>query len=421
MMAARARLETLRAPAAEAARRAGSSVRVLVGGLGTALVASAVAVIVAAVAAACLVGVGLLVVVPTVRLVRALANRERTRLSRWFPTIHAPYPAARQGLRATLTDPATRRDLGWLLLHIVVGIPLGLIGLLFPILTVRDVSVPLWWPFAPPGMASSGITVLVRVTDWPSAFAVAAMGVGWLAIWVGLGPVLARAQASPGRLLLAPGGDVDLSLRIAELTATRAAALDAHSAELRRIERALHDGTQNRLVGVTVLLGAARRALARDPATADEVLDRAQTAAESALAELREVVRGILPPVLTDRGLDGALAALVADSRVPCRLELDVPGRCAASIEATAYFVVAEALTNIAKHSGARHATVGVRRTGDRLRVRITDDGAGGADETTGSGLGGIRRRIAAHDGELTVHSPPGGPTTLEAELPCGL
>jgi signal transduction histidine kinase len=124
--------------------------------------------------------------------------------------------------------------------------------------------------------------------------------------------------------------------------------------------------------------------------------------------------------VLADRGLDGALAALVADSRVPCRLEFDAPGRCAASIEATTYFVVAEALTNVARHSGAHHATVSVRRAGDRLRVRVTDDGTGGVDETAGSGLAGIRGRVAAHDGVLTVDSPRGGPTTLEAELPCG-
>ncbi len=170
-----------------------------------------------------------------------------------------------------------------------------------------------------------------------------------------------------------------------------------------------------------MLLGAARRMVARDPAGAEELLERAQSAAEQALAELRTVARGILPPVLADRGLAGALDGLAASCPVPCRIDVDAPQRCAASVEATAYFVVAEALTNIAKHSGAHHAQVTVRTHDGRLWLRVTDDGHGGADEDGGSGLVGIRRRIAAHDGTLALASPRGGPTTLEVELPCGL
>jgi signal transduction histidine kinase len=190
---------------------------------------------------------------------------------------------------------------------------------------------------------------------------------------------------------------------------------------LRRIERALHDGTQNRLVAVTILLGAARRVLTRDPAAAEAILDQAQSAAEQALAELRAVARGILPPVLVDRGLAGALTGLAASCPVPCQVDVDIPGRCAASVEATAYFVVAEALTNVSRHSGATRAGVVVSSRNERLTITITDDGAGGADENSGSGLLGIRRRIEAHDGTLTVASPPGGPTTLTVDLPCGL
>jgi signal transduction histidine kinase len=132
------------------------------------------------------------------------------------------------------------------------------------------------------------------------------------------------------------------------------------------------------------------------------------------------VVRGILPPVLDDRGLTGALAGLAGTCAVPCEIDVDVPGRCAVSVEATAYFVVAEALTNVVKHSGATAVGVTVRRDADRLRLRVTDDGAGGADENGGSGLGGIRRRVEAYDGHFLISSPPGGPTTLEVELPCG-
>jgi signal transduction histidine kinase len=258
------------------------------------------------------------------------------------------------------------------------------------------------------------------VRDWTGVFAVAALGLFWAACTIWLNPWLARWQAAYGRRLLAPAPGTDLSLRVAELTATRAAALDAHATELRRIERSLHDGTQNRLVATTVLLGAARRALERDPATADALLQRAQDAAELALTELRAVARGILPPVLTDRGLAGALDGLAAASPVPCDVDVQAPGRCAASVEATAYFVVAEALTNVAKHSGAGHVIVRVRSRDGWLSVHVEDDGDGGAREGDGSGLSGIRRRVEAYDGQMSLASPVGGPTTLEVRLPCG-
>ncbi|CAM5457011.1 sensor histidine kinase [Streptomyces griseorubiginosus] len=353
-----------------------------------------------------------------VRVLHALADMERARLTRWGPEVIAPArPPAR--LRAALTDPTTRRELRWLLRHLAVGLPLGMLGFVLPLLAVRDTAFPLYWRLAPTDATATSIGIGVA-HSWPDALAVCLLGVGWIAIILGLAPALARLQASPGRRLLSAGPDADLSLRVAELTATRAAALDAHAAELRRIERSLHDGTQNRIVTVTVLLGAARRMVARDPAGADELLERAQSAAEQALAELRTVSRSILPPVLADRGLAGALTGLAAESPVPCTLDVEMPRRCAASAEATAYFVVAEALTNIAKHSGASRATVTVRAPGPRLLLRVTDDGRGGADEHGGSGLTGIRRRVAAHDGSLRLTSPAGGPTVVEVELPCG-
>lgn len=222
------------------------------------------------------------------------------------------------------------------------------------------------------------------------------------------------------RHLLGPGPDADLSLCGAQLTATRATALDAHATELRRIERSLHDGTQNRLVAVTVLLGAARRALSRDPASAEDLLERAHGAAEQALSELRAVARGILPPVLVDRALAGALTGLATACPVPCRVQVDMGDRCPASVEVPAYFVVAEALANVAPHSRARQAAVDVRRSGDRLHVHVTDDGAGGATGDGGSGLTGMRRRVEAHDVGWVPISPRGGPTSVDVELPCG-
>ncbi|WP_079188897.1 sensor histidine kinase [Streptomyces kebangsaanensis] len=407
---------------------AGAALAQLASGLNTALPALLVLLGVAVAAVTSLIGVGLLLAPAVLQALHALAGRERVRLSRWGPEVIGPQaPPTR--LRLALVDPTTRRELSWLVRHATLGCLLGLIGVCLPIAAVRDTAFPLYWRLVPKDTTATSLG-LGTAHSWPGALAVALLGVGWIVIILGLTPGMARLQARPGRSLLVAGPDVDLSLRVAELTATRAAALDAHAAELRRIERSLHDGTQNRIVSVTVLLGAARRMVARDPAGADELLERAQSAAEQALAELRSVSRSILPPVLDDRGLAGALSGLAAHCAVPCRVDVDVPERCAASVETTAYFVVAEALTNVAKHSGARHATVTARSRGGRLRLRVEDDGCGGAEDACrgedpgggngGSGLTGMRRRVAAHDGSLSLTSPPGGPTTLQVELPCG-
>ncbi|MDA5141986.1 MULTISPECIES: sensor histidine kinase [Streptomyces] len=409
---------SVRETAVRTLRAAGAATGQLVGGLGTAFLALGVLLLVALAAVTAPAGAGLLLAPAALRALHALARRERERLSRRGPEIVPPDPPPTR-LRAALGDATTRRELNWLVRHATLGLLLGLLGFLLPLCAVRDTTFPLWWRLSP-GEATTTSIGVGTAHGWPDALAATLLGVGWTAIVLGLGPGMARLQAAPARRLLAAGPDTDLSLRVAELTATRAAALDAHATELRRIERSLHDGAQNRLVSVTVLLGAARRMAARDPSGADELLERAQSAAEQALAELRSVARGILPPVLADRGLAGALSGLAADCGVPCRVEADVPERCAASVEATAYFVVAEALTNIAKHSGATRASVTVRARGGRLRLLVEDDGRGGADEDGGSGLTGIRRRVAALDGTLRLSSPPGGPTTLDVDLPCG-
>ncbi|MCV2463278.1 sensor domain-containing protein [Streptomyces sp. ICN988] len=409
---------SVRETAVRTLRAARAATGQLVGGLGTAFQALGVLLLAAVAAVTAPAGVGLLLAPLVLRALHALARRERERLARRGVDIVPPDPPPVR-LRSALADPTTRRELGWLVRHGTLGLLLGLLGLLLPLCAVRDGTFPLWWRLVPEDATTTSIGVGTAHT-WLDAVAALLLGVGWAAILLGLGPGMARLQAAPARRLLAAGPDTDLSLRVAELTATRAAALDAHATELRRIERSLHDGAQNRLVSVTVLLGAARRMAARDPAGADELLERAQSAAEQALAELRSVARGILPPVLADRGLAGALSGLAADCGVPCRVEADVPERCAAAVEATAYFVVAEALTNVAKHSGAGRASVTVRARGGRLRLLVEDDGRGGADADGGSGLTGIRRRVAALDGTLRLTSPPGGPTALEVDLPCG-
>lgn len=389
----------------------------LIGGLGTAVLAVAVLLWSGVVVLLSLVGVGVLLVPFALRALRAVANRERERLDVLDP---GPVP---HRTRAALRDVAVRRELAWLLLHATAGFVVGFLGLALPMTMVQNITYPFWYHLLPPEDNTPTFIfwdIFWDVTDVTGALVVALSGVLCAAFIVGFGPALVRVQDWPGRHLLAAPAGADFSLRVAELTATRAAALDAHAVELRRIERSLHDGTQNRLVAVNVLLGAVRRAVERNPAAAHAALDLAQDAAEQALSELRAVARSILPPVLADRGLAGALAGLAGSCGVPCEMVVDVPGRCAASVEATAYFVVAEALSNVAKHSGAASAVVAVAREGDRLLLRIGDDGRGGADESGGSGLSGIRRRIEAFDGRFTLDSPPGGPTTMRVELPCG-
>jgi signal transduction histidine kinase len=228
---------------------------------------------------------------------------------------------------------------------------------------------------------------------------------------------LALADATVARLLLGPGRG-HLRARIGELERSRARVVDSAEAERRRIERDLHDGAQQRLVALAMDLGRARARFADDPEAARAIVDQAHAEAKTALIELRNLVRGVHPPVLTDRGLDAALSGLAALSPVPVVVRVDVRVRPSASVEAIAYFVVAEALTNVAKHSRAAGAAVSVGRPGATLTVVISDDGIGGADPR-GQGLSGLADRVAGVDGRLTVQSPAGGGTVITAELPC--
>jgi signal transduction histidine kinase len=357
------------------------------------------------------------------RELRWWAGLERRRLrgftgrpvTQHYPPLDGPLP---DQIKAVLTDPSARRDLAWLAVHGLTGTVLGLIAIGLPLGAINAMLVPLYWWALP---ADRPVTTLYPVTSWGRALAMPLIALGYAALTLLLVPRLARWQAAWSRALLSPAAGVGLRAQVAELTASRAAALEAHGAELRRIERDLHDGTQNRLVGVVMHLGIAERALRRDPDAALPLLLRARNAATDALAELRDVVRTIYPPVLAERGLDGAVAALVARCPVPCTVTSNGLRRAPAAVEAAAYFVIAEALTNVAKHSGAQRTEVRLSTRGDEtLVIEVVDDGHGGADEAAGGGLLGIRRRIAALDGHTELASPPGGPTLLRAELPCG-
>jgi signal transduction histidine kinase len=243
-----------------------------------------------------------------------------------------------------------------------------------------------------------------------------------VALLLGAAPltrVVAAGDAVVARWLLGPARRAGMAARIDELETSRAGVVDAAETERRKIERDLHDGAQQRLVSLAMELGRARAKFASDPQAAEAIVGQAHEQAKEALTELRNLVRGVHPPVLSDRGLDAALSGLAALSPVPVTVRVDLPKRPPASVEAIAYFVVAEALTNVAKHAKASRALVTVTRSGDLLNVAVSDDGIGGASPA-GQGLSGLAARAAGIDGRLLVTSPDGGPTVIEAVLPCG-
>ncbi|NNH72376.1 sensor histidine kinase [Nocardia uniformis] len=399
-----------------------SAVLYLVIGGATSLVALFAMVGLCVAGALSLVGVGLPILPDAVRALRPLLGFERRRAAGRLgaPIVEAYRPltgSLRQQVSTVFADPANRRDVVWLTVHAGTGLILGALAFALPLSAINQALIPLYWQLVPEGAVDNfGISV----RSWSGALLamVLAIPVGALALQV---PVMARWQARVARWLLAPPADVALADRVAELTATRAAALDAHGAELRRIERDLHDGAQARMAAVIMQLGLAEQLHDRDPAAARDLMRKAQDTATDALAELREVLRSVYPPVLSDRGLASALSGLAARSPIPCTLEASTIGRWPAAVEAAAYFVVAEALTNATKHSRAHSIAVSVRGADNLLTVEIRDDGIGEAREADGGGLAGIRRRAEALDGRMTLASPAGGPTVLRVELPSGL
>ncbi|WP_051063403.1 sensor histidine kinase [Ilumatobacter nonamiensis] len=250
------------------------------------------------------------------------------------------------------------------------------------------------------------------------ALAVGVVGLVVVAPWVTIGA--ATAQWTIADRMLGPTDDERLAAQVAALRTSRTAAVDSAEAERRRIERDLHDGAQQRLVALAANLGAARDKLDDDPEAGRDMVDAAHEEAKAALGEIRDLVRGIHPVILEDRGIDAALSAVVARSPVPVALDVQIAERPPAAVESATYFVVTEALANVARHSGASRAYVSIARAADRLVVEIRDDGHGGADASKGTGLQGMRERVAGMGGTTHVISPEGGPTTISVEMPCG-
>jgi signal transduction histidine kinase len=376
---------------------------IAIGQLFTSIAALVLAIFLVVGLALLILGWGIPIVLGVMALTRPLANLQRRMCATVLRRpVASPYlrrtqrgPIAR--LREMFRDPARRRDGYWLLWHGTAGLALSIVALVEGILDLL-----LWW--IPAGLAL-------------------------------------RALCIPAAALLGVTEKSALALRVEQLAGSRAEAVDSQSAELRRIERDLHDGAQARLVALGMSLSRAEAQLKSDPEAARALLLEARTSSSAALSELRDLVRGISPPVLADRGLGGAVQALALAAPAQVDVRIDVPGTLPAPVETAAYFAIAEALTNAVKHGSAADPASGsasgsdsgsasggdlcvevtvVHRDGE-LHLDVRDSGPGGAAVVPGGGLDGIKRRLAAFDGTLQLHSPPGGPTVLHMVLPCVL
>ncbi|MFE7531653.1 histidine kinase [Kitasatospora sp. NPDC057542] len=378
-----------------------------------------------------LVGPGLGLVPRAMARVRDLTDRQRALAEEWsgirFPGPPGPLPPVPAGASGAIAryrwitgDPQTRREFGWVLTEPVVGgllafLPIAVLlsGLWGVFLAFFGVPLSaewdgLWYQFIPiEGTATAALSGLLGLLHLP------------LALW--LAPRTVHRHARRTRSMLAPSEQELLAGRIAHLTATRSTAVDTRMAEIRRIERDLHDGAQARLVAMGMTLDAAEHLLETDPQAVRALLVEARQSSAKALEELRDLVRGIHPPVLADRGLADAVRALAMVCPVPTDVSVDLPGRPEMPVESAAYFAVSELLTNVVKHSDAGRAGIELRYDRGVLRITVSDNGRGGADAGRGTGLRGVERRLATFDGVVSVSSPPDGPTTVIMELPCAL
>jgi signal transduction histidine kinase len=369
-----------------------------------------------------LVGIPLLGI--TLRLADWFAGVERARFAFLLGEAIPAWPAAnRAGYRwgiiprwRMFTERATWAEIGYGLLRL----PFSAVAVTLSIGVWAAGLAALALPAYGSDLPSGGPTIGGDVYRGPvTLLASVIIGAALLLAAPQLTRGLEAADLAFSRRLLGPRRD--LAARVTELERSRERVVDAAEAERRRIERDLHDGAQQRLVSLAMELGRAQAKFADDPDGARVLVDQAHTQAKEALIELRNLVRGVHPPVLTDRGLDAALSGLAALCPVPVDVHVDVPVRPRAAVEAVAYFMVAEALTNVAKHSRASQAKVVVEGHGfpGTLTVMVTDDGIGGADVRS-PGLSGLADRVSGVDGRLSVESPVGGPTIIAAELPCG-
>ncbi|MFP3990882.1 sensor histidine kinase [Streptomyces sp. E11-3] len=372
-------------------------------------------------------GIGVFTTPLVLSVVRAHANQRRLFAAQWsevqIPVPYRPFPHdLRTGVTGQvertvhmLKDPATWRDLQWLVMDITAG---AVVAILAPGLIAEGVLGlllfgGLWQPIGGYWYA------FIPVYGWVSAFFAALLGCVWLILATYVNPLLVRTHFRIAAVPLAPTRQAQLAQRIDRLTETRTDAVDSSAAELRRIERDLHDGAQARLVAMGMDLGTVEALIEKDPAKAKQLLSQARQSSAEALTELRDLVRGIHPPVLAERGVGDAVRALALRLPVRTDVDVDLPGRLDAPVESAAYFAVSEVLTNAVKHAGADRIWVDMHHADGMLRISVTDDGRGGARIGSGSGLTGVERRLGTFDGVLAVSSPAGGPTMVTMEIPC--
>ncbi|MGK3939042.1 sensor domain-containing protein [Streptomyces caeruleatus] len=371
-------------------------------------------------------GIGLITTPWVLTGVRVLADWRRVLAAQWggvrIPSAYRPVAKDANPWTRTfgmLRDPATWRDLRWLPVDMTAGFVTALsaaVVVLYP-LEGLAVAAGLWRPLSSSGGYWYGF---VRVADQSSALAAGALGLALLAL-APLAPRLLSVHFRLTRAVLG-AGQGELAERVRVLTKSRRDAVDTSAAELRRIERDLHDGAQARLVAMGMDLGTIEVLLDKDPEQAKKLLAQARQSSVDALTELRDLVRGIHPPVLAERGLGDAVRALALRMPVPTEVNVDLPVRADAPVESAAYFAVSEALTNAVKHAGADRIWIDlhhVREGTGMLRITVTDNGRGGAVAGAGSGLAGVERRLGTFDGVLAVSSPAGGPTMVTMEIPC--
>lgn len=366
--------------------------------------------------------VGIPILIGAGGLVRTLGNFERARSNAFLGTsLREPYRPADaaagwlERLSAVVKDPATGRDFLFLMLRLPVGI-----FTFTTMVAVWSVSAALLASPVTYGLGFFRVQFGGWVFDGPGVMVVTTLGGVVMALLAfGVTRGLVRLEAALAAALLDVSPD-ELQRRVDTLTASRTRSLSAADQDRRRLERDLHDGAQQRMVSLAMTLGLAQQKLATDPEQGAKLVAEAHEEAKRALQDLRDLARGIHPAVLSDHGLEAALPALAARCPVPARVEVAVAPRPTPSVESAAYFVVAEALTNVARHANATSVVITARRDVNVLTIEVRDDGRGGAIMTSGGGLAGLADRVEALDGRLTVDSPQGGPTVVRMEVPCG-
>ncbi|MFF7351103.1 MULTISPECIES: sensor histidine kinase [Streptomyces] len=372
-------------------------------------------------------GIGLVTTPLVLDALRQYTSTRRRLAYEWrgirIPAAYRPPPEGAAPWTRTfalLRDPQTWRDVRWLPVDMTAGFLTALLPALLLYFPVEGflLGAGLWRAH----LHHSGDTywyAFVPVSGQGTAFLAALLGAVVLAVAWRLAPRLLTTHFRLTRAVL--GGDAELAERVRVLTETRQDAVDTSAAELRRIERDLHDGAQARLVAMGMDLGTIEMLVEHDPAQAKRLLAQARRNSAEALEELRDLVRGIHPPVLAERGLGDAVRALALRLPLPTEVTVELSGRADAPVESAAYFAVSEVLTNAVKHSGAGRIRAGLHHREGRLRITVTDDGRGGAVIGAGSGLAGVERRLGTFDGVLAVDSPAGGPTLVTMEIPCVL